>query len=766
MSKTLIIAEKPSAGMDYAKVLNCNNRKNGYIEGNFYIVIWAYSHLFTLKEPGDYNSKYDKWTFEDLPIIPDNFQIKLNKAGKDQFPLIKKLVNRSDVTEIINGGDAGREGELIQRYIINKANINNKPVKRLWINSLTKEDIKKGFNSLKPQSEYDNLYYSAKARTIIDWLIGINYTRAYSTKNKGNKPIIVGRVQTAILSLISKREQEIDNFEPVKYNQVIADFKSYKGKYFDKDNNTKIFDKKLTKKIKKQCLNNKGKIIDIEKTKKYKSAPKLFNLTGLQKRMNKKYGYSAQKTLDIAQKLYEEHKILSYPRTDSKYLGNTHKKEIPNILEKLSNTKHKKSINKLNLSNLNFSKKFINDEKITDHHAIIPTTKNNIAKVYKTLNKKEKQLFDEVILRLISQFYKKYSYTTTTVITDVSGYMFQTKGKIINEPGWKVLYPDKQLKDDSLPELKKGEIFPVIDIIIENKKTKPPKHFTENTLLGKLEKYNIGTEATRAGMIEKLIYRKYIKRNKKNLLSTTLGQKIINTIITDKLKKPELTGELENKLQKVRQGNKPYLQLVSEQSKIIREEINNIGSTTIEIFKEKDKPICACPKCNGDTYKRKGFYGCSNWNNEDIKCDFTINRISKKMLTENQVKRLCKNGETKFLRGFKSKKGNKFKAKLKLNDNYKIEFIFPNKKQSKIKCPICNGKMIDKGKFYGCSNYKEKNCKFTVSKRIAGKKITKKILKNLCHNKETNILKGFKSKKGNKFKAKLVLEDNNINFSF
>lgn len=853
MSKKLVIAEKPSVAYDYAKVLNCNNKKDGYIEGDNYIVTWCLGHLFTLKEPGDYKDKYDKWKFQNLPIIPERFEIKLNQAGKKQFPIIKKLINRSDVTEIINGGDAGREGELIQRYVINYSRT-DKPVKRLWVSSLTEEEIKRGFDNLQPQSEYNGLYEAAKTRAELDWLIGINYTRAYTTQNQGNNLIVVGRVQTAILNLIKTRDKKRDNFEPKPYKQVIATFKDYQGKYINQQGNTKVFDFGLVKEIKSNCKNKTGKIVEVDRKKKKKYAPKLFNLTGLQKRMNKKYGFSAQRTLDIAQKLYEKYKILSYPRTDSKYLETAHKKELPQILRKISFSKYKSYTDQLNLNNLSFSKRFINDKKVGDHHAIIPTNNSKMQSIYEDkLTNDGKKLFDEVVLRLIVQFFDSYRYSSTKVITEIAGkYTFKSKGISVIDKGWKEIYPDKREKN-ALPQLKEGEKKDVTQIEVENKKTKPPKAYNESSLLAKLEKYGIGTEATRAGIIEKLLSRKYITRQGKKLVSTISGRKVIDTIITDSLKSPELTGKLEEKLNKIKEGKFRREEVLSEEIKMLKEEINKLKDKNIAVDKERKKSICQCPKCEtGVIVKRKGFYGCTNWNEEGIECDFTINKIAKKMLTKNQVKRLCtkektkklrgfkskdgdkfsaklelndnydiefnfkkeklgtcpqcgegeiiegkkgygcsrwkegcefviwkriagkrisknqakkliKKGKTRKLKGFKSKKGNKFSAKLNLNDDYEVEFIFED--NNDINCPMCNnGAMIDRGQFYGCSNYPD--CKFTVSKEICSKKINEDILKNLCNNGETNKLKGFTSKKGNDFEAKLVLEKRDIEFEF
>lgn len=769
--KKLVIAEKPSVAMDYAKVLKCHNRNDGYVEGPDYVITWAYGHLFTLAEPEDYNSKYKNWSFDDLPIIPGHFKVKLIKSGIKQYKIIKNLILRDDVDLIINGGDAGREGELIQRYIINSTRT-NKPVKRLWISSLTENEIRKGFNNLKPGSQYDNLYQSAKTRAEIDWLLGINYSRAYTTRNKGNKAIIIGRVQTAILNLIYEREKERSNFKPEPYKEIEAEFENYKGKYLN-DDNYRIFDFDLANKIYKECQGAEGEIKEITKEKKNKYAPKLFNLTGLQKKMNKKHNFSSQKTLDIAQKLYEEYKILSYPRTDSHYLGNTHKKEINQILDIINFGEFNQYISLLNLDQLKFSNRFIDDSKITDHHAIIPTNNKNISTIYNKLSNDEKLLFDEVVKSLISQFYDPYTFESTKVTTSIKDkYLFESKGKVVLNKGWKYIYPDK--KEDnivSLPgDLKEGMIKKVTNIEIIDKKTEPPSLFDESDLLAQLEKYNIGTEATRAGIIEKLLSRKYILKDKKKLLTTAPGKKIIETIITDEIKDPELTGELERKLELIRTGEIKREELIKEEVKKLKLEIEKLHNTKIEVNKAEDKYIVKCPVCrDGQIVKYNNFFGCSNWNNPDNKCDFTINKIAGKMLTDNQVKELCENRETKTIKGFKSKSGNKFSAKLILNQENKIEFVFPEKKTDtiKISCPICkNGTVVDKGKFYGCSEYKKSGCNFTISKNYFNKNISINLVKELCEKGITQNVEGLKSKKGKTFSAKLRLKGNKMELEF
>ncbi len=743
------------------------------MEGQKYIVTWSFGHLFSLAEPEIYDSKFKRWTFEDLPIVPEKFKLTLLDSAKNQYKIIKGLINRDDVALIINGGDAGREGELIQRYIINSTKT-TKPIKRLWVSSLTAEAIRKGFNNLQSSSKYDSLYQSAKIRAEIDWLIGINYTRAYTTRNKGNKAIVIGRVQTAILNLIYVRENENKNFKPIPYKEIEAEFEDYTGKYID-GKNYKVFDFDLADKIYKDCKNQNGKIKKITKKKKLKYAPRLFNLTDLQKIMNKKYKFSSQKTLNIAQNLYERYKILSYPRTDSKFLAETHKKEIPGILRSLNFAKYATYISSIDLGKLRYTKRFINDSKITDHHAIIPAFNKNISSIYNKLHSDEKLLFDEVVRRLVSQFFKPYTYESTKLITIVKDYQFESKGIIVLDEGWKAIYPDKNKKDKPLPaNLKKDMIKKVTGLNMIDKKTEAPALFDESDLLAQLDKYSIGTVATRAGIIEKLLFRKYIVEEKKKLITTSAGRNIIDIINTEELKNPELTGILERKLEGIRSGKIESEELLNEEINKLKSEIKKLKDINIDIGRVSiAKGIVGCPACqSGVLVKRKNFYGCTNWNKDNINCGFTINRIAGKMLTDNQLKMLCEKGKTNILKGFKSKKGKKFSARLMLDDNYKINFAFPDKVQEqeeieKIICPICNkGRIIDKGNFFGCSDYNKTNCKFTIGKNILSKKITVDIVKKLCCEGTTKKLKGFRSKSGKSFSARLKIEEGKVKFIF
>lgn len=766
----LVMAEKPSAANDYAKALGCKEKKDGYIEGNNYIVTWAYGHLFSLEEPGEYNEKFKKWELEDLPIIPEKFNIKLiNGAGK-QFKIIKNLINRPDVDMIINGGDPGREGELIQRYILMAAG-NKKPVKRLWINTLTESEIKKAFENLKSSEQYDSLYYAATARNEIDWLIGMNYTRAYTLKKGKGVVLSIGRCQTPMLNMIAQRDDEIKKFVSVPYYEIEAQFNDYKGKYINNET-SRIDTKQEAEEIKKFISDKTGTIIKLETESKNTPPPQLYNLTNLQKIMNKKYGFSAQKTLDIAQELYEKHKILSYPRTSSRYLSTGLVSEFPNRLNILSFGDFKSFVDKLDKDNLKVTKRFVDDSKLSDHYALIPTDNQDIGKIYKELDEDEKHEFDEVVLSFIVCFYPDYEYESTTIITNIEKYDFKTTGKKEIQKGWKEIYQNadqdsEEEQNISNVNVMKGKKENVLGTEIKNKKTEPPKKFTEATLLTQLEKYGIGTEATRAGIIETLIKREFIIRQSENkkqhLVSTQLGKDLLNTIETKELKSVELTSELEKKLEGIAEGK-------VKKSEVINEMVNTLKSNVKAVLESKGEQIGIhrqvlgqCPFCHeGQITENKSGYGCSKY--KENNCNFFIRKeIQGKKIAPEQVKKLVQTGKTDIIQGFKTKNGEKtFDAALIIEDKA-IKFKFTSD-EDLYQCPACKkGKIRSGRKGYYCSEYKN-GCKLFIAYEIAGKKLTTSQVKKLIEKGKTDIIKGFKNKNGDEFEAALIIKDGIVKF--
>lgn len=766
MGKILVITEKPSVGKDCADYLECKEKHKGYIEGDKYIVSWALGHLISLKDPEEYNPDWKIWDINKLPIIPENFDLKILKDTKEQFEIVKKLINRKDVTSLVNAGDSAREGELIQRYIYNMAG-NTKPIKRLWISSTTRAAIAEGFANLRDSSEFDSLYESALARSHIDWLYGMNYTRAF-TKKFGNGKVVLstGRCQTPLLKLVVDRDKEIDTFVPTPYYEIQGDFKDYQGKYINAKGTSKIETKEEAERIISLIKNKEGLVTDVTEEKKSVVAPQLYNLNSLSQKMNSKYGFSAQKTLDVLQRLYEIHKIATYPRASAKVMSNSIFDEFKTNINYINFGEFSKYVPELNITK---SKRFVDDTKIEDHHAIIPDFKNpNISSIYKKLNTDEKKVFDELIKSVLAAFMPNYEYNSTTINTNVNGYNFITKGKQVVKLGWKTLYNDEKdfdEVDNITTKVNKGDRKKLIKSTILSKMTKPKSRYTEAELLKAMAKYGIGTSATMSSLIETLKKRKYVSEKGKALISTPLGKEFISIIPIEDIKSVELTSDLENDLEQIVEGKVKRKDLEQKVIKVIKNNINKIKDlkTSMENI-NTEISIGKCPKCGKPIFKNSKGYGCSGYKDG---CNFFIGEICGKKLTESQIKTLLAKGETNIIKGFKSKKGTSFDAKLKLeNGSIKFDFSTDNNTSSNTKsnliCPHCNKPMYLSDKVCKCDN-----CNIVIFREIAHKKLSETNIKQLLLKGETGIIKGFKSKKGTSFDAKLKLDSaNKISFIF
>lgn len=699
----LCIAEKPSVARDIAKVLGADMPKQGYFEGNGYCVTWTFGHLCTLKEPHDYSPHFKSWDLIYLPIIPEQFGIKLipNLGVEKQFKTIEKLVEECD--EVINCGDAGQEGELIQRWVLQKAKC-KKPVKRLWISSLTEDAIKEGFNQLKPAEDYQNLYLAGNARAIGDWLLGINATRLFTRKFGGNKGLLsIGRVQTPTLAMLVQRQKEIDAFETEEYWEL-------KTKYRDVIFSAAIDRLKTKEKAEKgleYLKQNLFEIVSFEIKEGKEKNPRLFDLTALQVEANRKFGFSADNTLKYIQSLYEK-KHTTYPRVDTTYLSENLYPKIPGILRSMNF--YSEYTAPLLEQPIPKSKAVFDDSKVTDHHAIIPTE----IPPSSNLSKEEKLIYDLVARRFIAVFYPECKISNTLVEGKVGTISFKANGKQILELGWREIYV-KDKKDDSekkdkeeeqlIPEFKvgeKGEHSP----LIHQGKTSPPKPYTEATLLRAMEtagkqvddeelrelmkSSGIGRPSTRANIIETLFKRKYIERKKKNLMATTTGVELIDTIEDELLKSPELTGEWEFKLRKIEKGEYEASQfkdeliqmvtdltrkVISEKAKIIsfQNEVKElpkkekVARKAVTIQWEEEQ----CPKCKSSRLvKGKTAIGCSNFKNCDFKIPFVI--FGKK-ITEKQILDLISKGKTTKLKGFTEHPNQLTEGILSLTDNASFE---------------------------------------------------------------------------------------------
>lgn len=652
------IAEKPSVAKNIAQVLGAKTPHDGYMEGNGYQVTWTFGHLCTLKDPAEYNANWKIWSLGALPMIPIRFGIKLieDKGIAKQFNTIRTLMQKAE--RIVNCGDAGQEGELIQRWVMQKAEAKC-PVQRLWISSLTEEAIREGFKKLKEQSEYQALYEAGLSRAIGDWLLGINATRLYTLKYGQNKQILsVGRVQTPTLALIVQRQHEIDHFTPEPYWVLTTLYRntlftSLKGKYSSEEKGKDLLE---------QITGKDFTITDVTKKKGTEAPPRLFDLTSLQVECNKKYGYSADTTLQLIQSLYEK-KIATYPRVDTTYLSDDIYPKCPSILQGISQ-RYGKFTTPLAGKKLLKSKKVFDNSKVTDHHAIIPT-----GVPPQNLSEMEWNVIDMIVCRFISVFYPNCIFAATTVSGEANNVKFKATGKEILEPGWKVLYPKQNNNGNSdedkvLPSFTKGESGPHQPQLTQ-KFTQPPKPFTEATLLrametaGKLvenetlrealKENGIGRPSTRAAIIETLFKRHYIKKVKKNLFPTPTGTELISLIKEELLKSAELTGIWEKKLREIERKQYKATDFISELKQMVLEIVNHVLAdnsnrrVTLETEEEpasptkrkrktatkkskvvKDQPLSPddsivgklCPQCKkGHIIKGKTAYGCSEWKN-------------------------------------------------------------------------------------------------------------------------------------------------------
>lgn len=594
MGKILVLAEKPSVGRDIARVLGCKNEKNGYIEGSKYIVTWALGHLVTLADPETYDKKYKSWEMNDLPILPKELKTVVIKKTSKQFNTVKAQLNRNDVDEVVIATDAGREGELVARWIIEKAHI-KKPIKRLWISSSTDKAIKEGFTKLRDGRDYNNLYYSAIARAEADWIVGINATRALTTKY--NASLSCGRVQTPTLAIISKREDEIRNFKPKDYYTL--DVLTEKGgsylklSWHDRNNSTSTFNKDKIEKIKKKVNNKDLKIVDVKKSNKKKYSPALYDLTELQRDANKIFGYSAKETLSIMQKLYEHHKVLTYPRTDSRYLTDDIVDTLKDRIKAVNTSEYSKVCMKLLKTKIKPNKSFVDNSKVSDHHAIIPTEERVFLG---DLSDKERKIYDLVVKRFLSVLCPPFEYEQTTIKGVCEGETFTANGNKINKLGWRENYT---VEDDEtyggIIDINVGEVLNIESVKIESKKTNPPSYLNEATLLTEMEKNNLGTVATRADIIEKLFNSFFVEMKNKEIHITSKGRQLLDLAPAD-LKSPELTAKWEKTLTDISKGKSKkndFINQMKNYSKTIVKEIKNSENK----FKHDNLTRNKCPNC-------------------------------------------------------------------------------------------------------------------------------------------------------------------------
>ncbi|PFW89041.1 DNA topoisomerase III [Bacillus pseudomycoides] len=629
MAKSVVIAEKPSVARDIARVLKCDKKGNGYLEGNKYIVTWALGHLVTLADPESYDVKYKKWNLEDLPMLPERLKLTVIKQTGKQFNAVKSQLIRKDVTEIIVATDAGREGELVARWIIDKVKI-NKPIKRLWISSVTDKAIKDGFANLKPGKAYENLYASAVARSEADWYIGLNATRALTTRF--NAQLNCGRVQTPTVAIIAGREDEIKNFKAQTYYGIEAQTTDkLKLTWQDGKGNGRSFDKAKIDTIVKKLDKQNATVTEIEKKQKKSFAPGLYDLTELQRDANKIFGYSAKETLNIMQKLYEQHKVLTYPRTDSRYISSDIVGTLPERLKACGVGEYRPLAHKILNKPIKSTKAFVDDSKVSDHHAIIPTESYVN---FSAFTDKERKIYDLVVKRFLAVLFPAFEYEQLTLRTKIGDETFVARGKTILHSGWKEVYENRfedddaveDLKEQILPRIEKGGTLSVKLIAQTSGQTKPPARFNEATLLSAMEnptKYmdtqnkqladtlkstgGLGTVATRADIIDKLFNSFLIEKRGKDIHITSKGRQLLD-LVPEELKSPTLTAEWEQKLEAIAKGKLKKEIFISEMKNYTKEIVAEIKSSDKK-YKHENISTKTCPDCGKPMLEVNGKKG-------------------------------------------------------------------------------------------------------------------------------------------------------------
>ena len=712
----LIVAEKPSVAGEIAKIVGATKGEKGYKIGNGYIVSWCFGHLIELSTPEEYADQYKKWDLSYLPILPDTFKTTVSKNSAEQYKVLKELMNRADVTELVEATDAGREGELIFRLVYDKAGC-KKPFKRLWISSMEEKSIRDGLANMKDGSSYDNLYYAARSRQRADWLYGINLTRLYS--GVYNQRLNCGRVQTPTVNLIVRRQADIINFVPQTYYNVIADLTSFEAR-------TRVETKERAQTISDRCTGKEAVVTLVKREQKKENPPALYDLTTLQRDANRLLGYSAQQTLTLLQSLYEA-KLTTYPRTDSRFITADMASSTKSLIDGLMETQiipyitlRNYDVKKLNIERV------VNDSKVTDHHAVLPTQSLTKA-VYDGLPTAEKNILTLVVFRLLTAVYSSYEYTATKVVLDCEGESFEATGREVKENGFKEIdaalrvalgtakTPNDEKQDDTekvLPPITEGDNFIVVKIRQEEKHTEPPKPYTEDTLLAAMETAGkniadeelkaamkdsgLGTPATRAGIIENIINTGYIVRDGKKLLPTDKAITFMSLVV-DKIKQPELTGEWEKQLAAIQKGTQTEAAFMSSIKDFL---FSFVGDTialhnpeaTKNTFKSDRTPrdaIAKCPKCGANIIlisskpktpqdKPKKYYVCEK---DRADCGFILGEsIAGKKLTAAQAKKLLEKGRTDLITGFKSKAGKPFTAYIILKSDFTTSFEFESKK--------------------------------------------------------------------------------------
>jgi len=838
MSKSLIITEKPSVAADIAKALGGFKKGKDYYESEKYLISWAVGHLFELAVPASMKAQ-DKWDMKKLPIMPPEFELAPAEKMGSRVNVLRKLIKDKNVADIINACDAGREGELIFRYIIQYAGT-KKPIMRLWLQSMTTEAIREGFARLRSDAEMQPLASAARSRNEADWLVGINATRAFTLRLSGGRGSTVtslGRVQTPTLTIIVDRERKIQEFKPRELHEVTGRFRAaageYAGRWFDeafKKDETEIertqrlldrlqlnlpdaeqqldsangslwdehrtaprlWHREIAAAIQGKCTGKDG-IVELEEKKPTTQiAPQLYDLTTLQREANNRFGFSAKRTLQIAQALYERHKAITYPRTDSRALPEDYLPTVRSTLAKIDNPFARKALDN---NWVKPNKRIFNNAKVGDHFAIIPT-----GAVARSLDEQEQKIFDLVAKRFVAVFFPPAQYENTTRITRVEGEPFKTEGKILVATGWLEVYGREAVSEkpeENLPPVTQGEHVATIAIEIKTDQTRPPARYSEATILSAMEgagkliedeelrdamkEKGLGTPATRASIIETLISAHYLTRQGKELQPTAKAIQTITLLknAVPELTSPELTGEWEFRLREIEHRKLTRDAFMKDIRHLTEEIVGKAKHFHPDEHMPDSEPFGTCPKCGSPIVERFKSFTCTN-----EECDFTVwKTIAGRLLSREEFETLVRDKQVGPLSGFRSRKGTRFPALLKLSDDFKAEFDFgPNGQENGAaqpvdfsgkeplgKCPKCAGRVFELGMSYLCENSvgPNKTCDFRAGKVILQQPVDHEQVKKLLTAGKTDLLPRFISRKGRPFKAFLVVTDKkDVGFEF
>jgi DNA topoisomerase-3 len=814
MGKALIITEKPSVASDIAKALGGFKKHDDYFESDQYVLASAVGHLLELAVPPGIEPTRGKWSFAHLPVIPPHFDLQPIEKTQSRLKLLSKLVKRKDVDRLINACDAGREGELIFRNIVRYTNA-RQPIQRLWLQSMTPQAIREGFERLRRDEEMQPLAEAAISRAEADWLVGINGTRAmtaFNSKSGGFFKTTVGRVQTPTLAIVVEREQKIRSFKPRDYWEVIGTFHAeagdYTGKWFDEkfsrpdkqaDSDLRperLWEQARAEAIRQKCLGKPG-VVTEESKPSTQLSPLLYDLTSLQREANSRFGFSASNTLKLAQALYERHKVLTYPRTDSRALPEDYLNTVRSTLRMLGETRYGPFAQTiLEQQWVRPNKRIFNNAKVSDHFAIIPTTE-----APKHLSEPEQKLYDMVTRRFLAVFYPAAEFLETTRITRVEGEPFKTTGKVLVSPGWLAVYGKEAQAEDNqaLAAVKPGETVHTREVEVKQSQTKPPPRFTEATLLSAMEgagklvedeelreamsEKGLGTPATRAAIIDGLIAEEYLVRQGKELQATAKAfslMELLNGLGIPELTRPELTGEWEYQLHQVQRRQVSRAQFMAQIAEMTRNIVARAKQYEHDTIPGDFGVLSVpCPKCGGEVHERYRTFQCAN-----DKCDFAIRKaLSGRMLEYDEVETLIRDRQVGPLQGFRSRMGKPFAAVLKLNASHVLEFDFGQQpaegdnpqaevdftgQQPVGKCPQCQHAVYELPMHYVCEKAVGNNrtCTFRSGKIILQQPVDRVQMAKLLEHGKTDLLDKFVSKKGRPFKAYLVRKDGRVEFEF